>query len=254
MIGFFSQSRRIAIIGSIIGAALGACAVWILYDGQWTAKIMLMILAAALIMNSFIYIARIVALRKYQELLLDLYEKMEIQDFLEEAEPLLDKKANVKDSVTHAVHVANAYLAQGDARAAVRLLERQQIPEQALELRGMVYSNLASAYLQLGEAENAENAMGQLRRIIGDPKCKKEFRQKAERTIAYQQICLDSLSGKKGKMEIIEQDYEKARRSLHKLNAGRFLVGLYRQRNEVKKMKEMEAYLDSVWDQQMLKS
>lgn len=253
MIDFFPKSRHIAVAGSIIGSILGVCAVWILYDGQLSTKLVIMLLAVVIIVNSFIYIAQIAALRNYQELLLELYEKMEIKSFLEKAVPLLEKRASVKDSVTHAVHVANAYLAEGDAQAAVDLLEAQRVPERALELRGTVYSNLGSAYLQLGDTERAEHTLKQLLQIVRNPKCKKEFRQKAERIIAYQQVCLDSLRGKKEKIEMIEKDYENTSQSLHKLNAGIFLMKLYQQTGEIKKLEEITKYIDSIWRQQMVK-
>lgn len=254
MIDFFTSSRRIAIAGSVTGSMAAACAVWGLYDGKLPSKILMTVLAVIVIVNVFIYIARIFALRKYQEILLELYEGLEMKSFLKKAEPLLDRKAGVKEAVTHAVHVANAYLALGDADAAAVLLRRQQIPEKMMELKGTVYANLGSAYLQMGDVRNAEEMIRKLKEITKNTDCAKDFRKKANYTLAYQQACLASLLGEEGKKEIVEKNYENARQSLHKLNTGIFLIKLYKSTGEIRKMEEIRKDIDFIRHQQMAES
>ena len=227
MIGFFKASRMTAIWGSAAGALAGAAAVWLLYPGGTDAKAVAALVTAALAVNVFLYIAKIIAVRSYQEMLLLLYEKLDAEAFLARALPLLDRRIKTADRVTHAAHVANGYLARGEADAAIALLKAQEVPEQAAALRGLVASNLGTAYLQKGDRAGAAAALKELKAAIASPSCKEKFRQKARRIIAYQQICLDVLNGKTGGLKALEQDYEITKSPFHKMNAGRFLSRAY---------------------------
>lgn len=107
MIRFFRASRMTAVWGSAVGAFAGAAAAWVFYPGDGGTKAVLALVAAALAVNVCLYIAKIIAVRRYQEILLLLYEKLDPEAFLAQALPLLDRKAGTADRVTHAVHVAN---------------------------------------------------------------------------------------------------------------------------------------------------
>ena len=223
MIRFFRASRMTAVWGSAAGAFAGAAAAWVFYPGDGGTKAVLALVAAALAVNVCLYIAKIIAVRRYQEILLLLYEKLDPEAFLAQALPLLDRKAGTVDRVTHAAHVANGYLAKGDPDAAIALLKRQQVPEQAAALRGLVASNLGTACLQKGDRTGAVAALEELKQVVCSRHCKEKFREKARRIIAYQQICLDVLNGKRGGLKELEQDYENTKSPFHKLSVGRFL-------------------------------
>lgn len=239
MIRFFKASRMTAVLGSLAGAAAGAGAAWLLYPGDGATRAVLMLVAAALALNVFLYIAKIVAVRRYQEILLLLYEKLDPEAFLAQALPILDRKAKTADRVTHAAHVANGYLAQGEADLAIALLKRQQVPDQAAALRGLIASNLGTACLQKGDRAGASAALKELKQVVASPNCKEKFREKARRIIAYQQICLDILNGKTGGIKALEQDYETAKSPFHKMNAGMFLAGAYERMGEREKGEQM---------------
>lgn len=235
MIGFFKESRRTAVFGSVLGAVVCAAAAWFLYSGEMSTRIILMVVAAALAVNVAVYAAKLIAMRRYQEILLLLYEKMEPQAFLDAALPILDAKAGTADRVTHAAHVANGYLALGKAGEAADLLERQQVPDQARALKGLVYSNLGTAYLLMEDRQKAAGALEGLRSVAADPKCKEKFRQKARHIIAYQQLCLDVLDGKNSPKQALEKDFETSRSPLHKANAAVFLRKIYGRTGEWEK-------------------
>lgn len=74
---------------------------------------MLFIIGWALAVNVTLYQAKLIAVRRYQELLLHLYEKPDLDTFFLNAVPLLQKRVNPTDRITHAVHVANACLMRG---------------------------------------------------------------------------------------------------------------------------------------------
>ena len=97
------------------------------------------------------------------------------------------------------------------------------MPEQAAALRGLVASNLGTACLQKGDRAGAAAALEELKQVIRSRHCKEKFREKARRIIAYQQICLDVLNGKRGRLKELEQDYENTKSPFHKLSVGRFL-------------------------------
>ena len=223
MIHFFRASRMTAVWGSAAGAFAGAAAAWAFYPGDRGTKAVLALVAAALAVNVCLYIAKIISVRRYQEILLLLYEKLDPEAFLAQALPLLDRKAGTVDRVTHAAHVANGYLAKGDPDAAIALLKRQQVPEQAAALRGLVASNLGTACLQKGDRTGAVAALEELKQVVCSRHCKEKFREKARRIIAYQQLCLDVLDGKRGGLKELEKDYESTKSPFHKLSAGRFL-------------------------------
>ena len=107
--------------------------------------------------------------------------------------------------------------------AAIALLKRQQVPEQAAALRGLVASNLGTACLQKGDRTGAVAALEELKQVVCSRHCKEKFREKARRIIAYQQLCLDVLDGKRGGLKELEKDYESTKSPFHKLSAGRFL-------------------------------
>lgn len=136
MIRFFRASRMTAMWGSAAGAFAGAAAAWAFYPGDRGTKAVLALVAAALAVNVCLYIAKIIAVRRYQEILLLLYEKLDPEAFLAQALPLLDRKAGTVDRVTHAAHVANGYLAKGDPDAAIALLKRQQVRSRRLRCGG----------------------------------------------------------------------------------------------------------------------
>lgn len=235
MIRYFKESRRTAVFGSVFGAVVCAAAAWFLYTGEMSTRIILMAAAALLAVNVAVYAAKLTAVRRYQEILLLLYEKMEPQAFLDAALPILDIKAGTADRVTHAAHVANGYLALGKAKEAAELLERQQVPEQARALKGLVYANLGTAYLQMEDRQKAAGALTGLRAVAADPKCKEKFRQKARHIIAYQQLCLEVLDGKNSPRQALEKDYESSRSPFHKANAACFLKKIYERTGEREK-------------------
>ena len=78
---------------------------------------------------------------------------------------------------------------------------------------------LAAYFLAAGAAA----ALEELKQVIRSRHCKEKFREKARRIIAYQQICLDVLNGKRGRLKELEQDYENTKSPFHKLSVGRFL-------------------------------
>lgn len=241
MIRYFKESRRTAVLGSVLGAAVCAAAAWFLYTGEMSTRIILVVVAAAMAVNVAVYVAKLIATRRYQEILLLLYEKMEPRAFLDAALPILDVKAGTADRVTHAAHVANGYLALGMAGEAADLLERQQVPDQARALKGLIYSNLGTAYLQMEDRQRAAGALEGLRAVAADPKCKEKFRQKARHIIAYQQLCLEVLDGKNTPRQALEKDYETSKSNLHKANAAMFLMKIYRRTGEREKAEQMEA-------------
>jgi tetratricopeptide (TPR) repeat protein len=207
--------------------------VWLLYEGELMTKIALSILVAILSVNIVVILARIIALGSYQEVLLLLYEKLDAEAFLKEALPMLEMRTELSQKVNHAVHIANAYMVQEKLDMAIELLQSQQVPDSAYDLRGLIAANLGTAYLLKEDIRHAKESIDQMKRLSLERKCKTEFKKKSKHIIAYQQICIGILEGDNRAREILEKDYQSTTSLLHKRNVEFFLNKISRRTSTI---------------------
>lgn len=246
MIQAFSKSRRLALAGGIVFGALAAAAAWWLLAnrvGGLGNRLLVTALAAFVAVNIVLYAARILAMREYQTRLLYLYEELDPEKFLKALLPLQKAKMDASNRCTTLVHIANGYLYAGQPDQALEVLAQVNAPEKALEMRGLVLGNQATVYLAQNNADRAQKAMDDLRRIAGAKQCKKEFALKARHTLGYLQLCLDIARGKKVDTAVLEQDFETSRAPLHRLDVQYRLALAYRRAKNQEGYERAKSYV-----------
>ncbi len=222
MIKVFKISFLLAYVFSSIFGLLGALCAFIIFDDY---KIPLSILTGTIILSIFIYSARIYALKKYQSILLELYENANPKKFLIEAEPLLERRLNITDRITLKVHIANAHMTLGNNSEAIKLLTAERLPENAYALRGLILCNIISALLNEDDTKKAKNEIKNLEIIISNPKCPKDFKEKARRTIAFFEIRLKKLL--ETDVEILKASLSKTKSSVYTITVLSLLAKYY---------------------------
>ena len=236
MIHAFPKSKWIAWGG---GGLFGIIAVIIAWRWIKTRQMGLMnqVLVVGLIafiaVNVAIYIARIVAMKEYQQKLLLLYRDLDPQAFLKTVEPLKTVRMDAANHCTLLVHVANGYLYAGQPQKALEILSQVQPPEKALEMKGLVASNQATSLLAVGKIDEAQKVIQELKQIVADKNCKKEFVLKARHALGYLQICIDTAKGKHVNMEVLQKDFESCKAPLHQLDV-LYQIALVQRRNKDK--------------------
>lgn len=246
MINAFKESRRIAWFG---GAGLGLIAgagVWLMLKetGQTSFQRVLLAAVAAFVgINIAIYLARMVATRNYQSRLLLLYEDLDPEAFLKATEPLKNMPMNPSVRCTLLVHLANGWLYAGKADRALEILNDIKVPKKALASKGLILSNQATCWLAENKPEKAQQCMEELKRLVKDKTCSKEFSTKARHTLSYLQVCLDICRGKRVDVRILEQDFEKSRLPFHRLDVQYRIAMVARKNGDAVRFKKAQDYI-----------
>ncbi len=221
MINAFAKSRRTAWIGGIVLGLVAGAGVWLALSGSDQSifnRVLLAALAAFVGVNIAVYLARMIAAREYQSRLLLLYENLDPEAFLAAAGPLENAPMDASSRCTLMVHLANGWLYAGKTDRAMEILESIQLPDKALAARGLVLSNKATCWLAQGNPDRAQSCMDQLRELLKDKACSKEFSAKARHALAYLQICMDLSRGKRVNLSVLENDFEANHSPFHRLD------------------------------------
>lgn len=246
MINAFKDSRRIAWIGGIIlGLAAGAGG-WFLLQGSDQPLLHRGILAALATFvgaNIAVYFARVIATRNYQSRLLLLYENLDPSAFLAAVEPLAKAPMGSSARCTLLVHLANGWLYAGEPDQAMKILDNIQLPEKAVASRGLVLSNQATCWLAKGNLDKAQKCMDDLKKLLHNKACNKEFAAKARHALSYLQMCVDIGRKKKVDLSILEQDFEKNPSPFHRLDVQYRIALAARRAGDTARLEKAQAYI-----------
>ncbi len=246
MIAYFKKSWDMAWILGSISCVLGFSVTFLLLGGSSSKYSSGFLHFGGSFLVSFIalyiviYFAR---LREYQDCLSKLYVDLDPEAFIKKIRPLLEIKTDIVLHTTTKVHLANGYMAMGDFKTALDILNKIELPERALELRGLILSNQISCYLQQGDGKRAEEKIEEVKKLLRDKRCKKEFIKKARHALGYQTICLQILKGKDVSAEALEKDFETSRNPLHRVSVMLQLARVYLKHNEEGKFEEAQNYV-----------
>lgn len=220
MVCAFSKSRRLAWVGCPLLGAAAAAGVWLFWGGASSLPVRLLSagLCGCLAVSLVLYFARLVAMREYQQRLLLLYDQLDPEAFLQAMLPLRQARMRDPDRFLLLIHLANGYLYCGQPQQALSLLDELQLPEKALELRGLAAGNRATCWLAAGKPGQAQAAMEELRGIAALSGCKPEFSQKARRTLGYLELCLANARGRRVDLPALRKDLQTSRAPLHRLD------------------------------------
>lgn len=242
----FRQSRRAMVIAPLSGVVLGLAAGAYLYyvKGMPQVRALLavpVILAVSLLIGK--YVSRLVATREYQLLMSLLYADLQPEKFIEAVEPLANAKTDPVTKTTTMAHLANGYAAAGRFEEAHRILEHTELPDEAVALRGLLLNNLISCLLLEGKQQKARSTQTALRNLLLDERCSRDFKEKVQRSLAYQDICLNIYKARPADIAALECDFDSSRNELHKLEVKLYLAIAYRQKGDQERFHEAQDYV-----------
>ncbi len=245
MIGYFKKSRILAWAGGVLSAIGGFLAAFVLLANRLSGiqRIGASVLVSFFAVNAVLCIARLVAVREYQDRLCLLYTDLNPSSFLDVLLPLSKIKTDIVSHTTTLVHIANGYLAAGEFQKAQGILQSIVLPDKAVELRGRVLSNLIACCLQQANGKMAEKTMSELKQLLRDKRCKPEFAKKARHALGYQTICLNILLGRETDASVLEQDFKSSKNALHRVHIKLQLARIYCRRGELNEFKAARTYV-----------
>lgn len=242
----FKKSRRAVVKSLLAGLVLGVLAVFYMYCVRHAGLLRSMVPFPVILLVSFFigrYMARLLAVREYQEVMALLYEKLQAEEFVRTVESLLKTPMEPVAKTTTLAHLANGYAALGRFEDAHRILEQTELPDEAVALRGLLLSNLVSCLLLEGRQQEAKRRQAELRTLLDDGRCKEEFREKARSALAYQDICLNIYKGRASDLAALEQDFQTSRNELHRLEVKWYLAVAYRHKGDRERFAEAREYV-----------
>lgn len=246
MVNAFRKSR---ITAYIIGPAAALLAALVTYFALQQrsmgpgARIAASLLAAAAAAYFVCYIAKVQAVREYQELLLLLYRDLEPEKLITALEGILTKRLSAEDRAMALIHLSNAYLYKGDAAKALEILESITPPESATEVRGLLAGNKGACQLRLGKPDKAAGECTALIALSMEKKTKALQKDKLSHAAAYLRLCIRISEQKNVDISVLEKDFESTRAPLHKLDAEYNLFCYYRSHGQKEKEEEARKYL-----------
>lgn len=245
MTAYFNKSRMTARVGGAISAAAGFSAAFFLLAGRLSVfqRFAVSFAVSFAAVNTVLYIARLVAIREYQDRLCRLYNDLNPTDFLDGMLPLTEIKTDISTHTITLVHIANGYLASGKSEKAQTLLRSIALPDHAVELRGLVLSNLVSCCLQQEDCGTAQKIMNELKLLITDKRCKPRMSKKIRHALAYQTICMHVLQGNNSDCGRLEKDFMSSRNPLHRVNVQLQLARIYLRLGDLNKFDDARQYI-----------
>lgn len=257
MIRAFPKSRLTALLGCPLAAVAAGLVTWLLLaqrSMEPQSRVVVTVLVMFVAANLPLFFARILAAKAYQERLLYLYEELDPVKFLDALQPLQNMPMSPSDRCTLQVHLANGYLYAGQPERALEILDGIAPPDNALQMRGLILSNRSTCLLMADRLDEAQKAMNELKVLLRDKNCKKEFVEKAHHTLGYQQLCMDIARRKLTDIPMLERDFEQSRAPLHKLDVQYRLALAYQNRHQEDGYQRAKEYVQTFGDKTALPS
>ena len=139
-------------------------------------------------------------------------------------------------------HLSNGYIAAGDFNKAKNILMNYMPIAEKLGAGKEFSSNIISAMIQNKETKQATNAIWDLKKAVSFEK-DKDKKLRLQKTLAYQQACLETIKGSNKYRDVLEKDFISSKSILHKLNVSRYLIELYKADGNEEKRKKIVDYI-----------
>lgn len=241
MIFYFVKSRKATILLSVVLTAIGFI-IMLLFFRNYTKFRIAYAIVPCISVYASLYIGKLIAYKSYQEILLLLYQKLDLEKFIKELETMIQTRISKKDKCLLVLHLSNGYIAAGDfIKAKSILIEYMSIAEKC-RINLEFYSNLISALIQNKEIKQADIVISDLKNAICNEKSK-DKKLRLQKTLAYQQACLEVMKGSNIYCDVLEKDYLSSKSILHKLNVSRYLIMLYKTSENEEKRKQIIDYI-----------
>lgn len=241
MIFYFKKSRKAFIIWSIILMVIGYM-ILPLFFKNYSSILIIYILVPVISMYISLYIGKLMSYKIFQEILLLLYEKLEVERFIIEVESMLQARISKKERCLLIQHLSNGYIAAGDFNKAKNILMDYMPIAEKLGAGKEFSSNIISAMIQNKETKQATNAIWDLKKAVSFEK-DKDKKLRLQKTLAYQQACLETIKGSNKYKDVLEKDFITSKSILHKLNVSRYLIELYKADGNEEKRKKIVDYI-----------
>lgn len=241
MIFHFKKSKKATIIGSIILTVIGYVILYLFFKDKEKLQIAYILVPVISVYIS-VYIGKVMAYKSYQEVLLLLYEKLDIAGFILEGEKLFQARISNKEKGLLALHLSNGYIAAGEFEKAKNILSQNKILAKQFSLEMEFSSNIIAAFIQNHEIKEAEDGILDLKKAVSGEK-DKEKKIKIQKTLAYQQACLETVKGSNSYLNVLEKDYCSSKSVLHKISVSRYLLELYQRMENKEKRKQVMDYV-----------
>ncbi|WP_333645620.1 hypothetical protein [Lacrimispora sp.] len=241
MIFYFKKSRKVFIIWSIILTVIGYTILPLLFKNG-SNRLMAYVLVPVISVYLALYIGRLMGYKIFQESLLLLYQNMEVERFIVELESMMKARLSKKEKCLLIQHLSNGYIAAGDFHKAKSILMDYMPLAEMLGADMEFTSNIISAMIQNRETEQADIAISDLKQVVSHEKDKSK-KMRLQKTLAYQQACLETIKGSKKYCDVLENDFISSKSILHKLNVSRCLLELYKADGYQEKQKNIKDYI-----------
>ncbi len=241
MIFYFKKSRNAAIIWSIILTVAGYMIWTLLFENNIKPQMAYLLVPVISVYIAF-YIGKVVSYKKYQEVLLLLYGSLEVDRFILEGEKLLQARISKKEKCLLALHLSNGYLAAGAFDRAKDILNQNMPLAKRFGSSMEFSSNLIAALIQSNEIKAASAAISDLKQAVSTEN-NKDKKLRLQKTLAYQQACLETAKGNNEYLDVLEKDYLSSKSILHKINVSRYLVELYQRTGKKEEGKQVIDYV-----------
>jgi len=241
MIFYFKKSRKAFIIWSIILMVIGYMVLPLFFKNYSSIQI-IYILVPVISVYISLYIGKLMSYKIFQEILLLLYEKLEVERFIIEVESMLQAKISKKERCLLIQHLSNGYIAAGEFNKAKNILKDYMPIAEKLGAGKEFSSNIISAMIQNKETKQATIAISDLKKSVSYEK-DKDKKLRLQKTLAYQQACLETIKGSNKYQGVLEKDFISSKSILHKLNVSGYLIELYKADRNEEKQKKIVDYI-----------
>lgn len=243
MVFYFKKSRNTTLILTTI-LILAGYVILHLFSKELSKQRYTYILIPVISIYISLYISKLIAYKLHQEVLLLLYKDLDINKFITEAEKINNLRLSKKEKCSFVLHLSNGYMAAGEFNKARNILLEYMPLAKKVGANLEFSSNIISALIQGGELKEADADIRELKREVGLIKDKGKnkdniYKTRLQKTLAYQQACLETLKGSTKYKEILEKDYLSSKSIYHKINVSRYLIETYHKSGDIKKIKEI---------------